>query len=329
MRVPLTDQRGSGDGGSPVFAVVIPTYNQADLLREALASVLGQTFQSFEVVVVDNHSTDHTLDVVSSFHDPRLSTLQVHNQGVISVSRNLGISETRAPFVAFLDSDDIWYPEKLDQVYHAWEEHPEVGLVCHDEYAMRDGSVAYRLRYGPYQEDMYRFLLKKGCRLSTSATVVHRTYLDEVEGFSEDQNLAGVEDFDLWLRLSQVCRFHFLHQFLGEFRLHPESYSANTSVRLAHTLYLFDKHFRLLEECGSPLPRRLLHRQRAAQHAGAARTATSWWGKKGSLSYCFAALKESPLFWKTYARVAVSLMARLLGEVSPRVRNRRALVKWP
>ena len=315
MQDPVTDQRRSGDGDEPVFAVVIPTYNQAELLREALASVLAQTFQRFEVAVVDNFSPDGTMEVAHSFGDPRVRVIQVHNEGVIGVSRNLGIRETRAPFVAFLDSDDTWYSEKLERVYQAWREFPDVGLVCHDEYAVRNGRVEYRLRYGPYQEDMYRFLLLNGCRLSTSATAVQRSALEEVGGFSEDPNLPGVEDYDLWLRLSRVCGFHFLHQYLGEFRLHPGGHSASSGVHLAHTLYLLEKHFRLLDGQGDPLPPGLLRRERAARYAAAARSVPSWWGKEGCLAYCYTAVRETPTFWKTYARVARSLTGRLLGVV--------------
>ncbi len=313
MRFPVEDHASSSETGGAIFSVVIPTYNQADFLGDALRSVLKQTCQRFEIAVIDNSSTDHTAEVVESFRDPRISLHQVHNQGVIGISRNFGISETQAPFVAFLDSDDTWYPEKLQRVHETWTENPEVGIVCHDEYAVREGRVAYSLRYGPYHEDMYRFLLLNGCRLSTSATVVRRDFLVKVEGFSQDPNLAGVEDYDLWLRLSRVCRFHFLRQYLGEFRLHPQSHSSSSGVHLAHTLYLLDAHFRALEGEGSPLPRMLLRRERATRYAGAARNTTSWWGRNGALAYCGAALKETPLNWKTYARISRSLAARLLN----------------
>ena len=316
MQAPLACQERSGDDGGPVFAVIIPTYNQADLLREALVSVLTQTFRRIEVAVVDNFSTDHTLEVIRSFKDSRLSLFQVHNEGIIAVSRNLGIRETQARLLAFLDSDDIWYPEKLEQVYRAWTEHAEIGLVSHDQYAMRRGRVAYRIRCRPDQEDMHRFLLLNGNRLATSATVVDRACLDRVGGFSEDPNLAGVEDYDLWLRLSQVCRFYFLHRFLGEFHLHPKSHTASSGVHLAHVLYLLDMHFQMVGAQGAPLPRGLLRRGRAAFYARAARGASSWWGEESCLAYCCAALKESPISWKTYAIIARSLAARLLGKAS-------------
>ena len=309
MQFPVEDNDGAE---GPVFSVVVPTYNQADLLREALDSVLKQSFQRFEIAVVDNHSSDRTSEVLDSFKDERINAHLVHNQGVIGLSRNLGIRETQAPLVAFLDSDDTWHPDKLQRVFEAWEQEPEAGLVCHDEYAVRQGRVAYALRYGPDRKNMYEFLLLNGNRLSTSATVVQRDYLEKVGGFSEDPNLAGVEDYDLWLRLSRVCRFHFLHEPLGEFRLHPQSHSASSGVHLAHTLYLLDKHFGMLEENGVPLPKKLLRRERATRYAGAARTAASWWGKEGSLAYCRSALRQTPLSWKIYARLVLSLTARLL-----------------
>ena len=297
---------------APLFAVVVPTYNHADLLKEALESVIGQTFPRFEAVVIDNNSEDATVDVVSAFSDPRIRLLQIHNDGVISKSRNLGIRETRAPLVAFLDSDDVWYPQKLQRVYEAWEADAEAGLVCHDEVAVRNGLAVSTLSYGPFRPDMYRFMIASGSRLSPSATVVRREHLEQVGCFDEDPYLAGVEDYDLWLRLSGVCRFHFLHETLGHFRLHANSHTAISGTKLAHTLYLLDRHAMLSDRAGSPLPARLLGRRKAACYAGAVRAARSWWGKQGGLAYSWQAFRHGPTSWRTYAKVARSLAGRLL-----------------
>jgi glycosyltransferase involved in cell wall biosynthesis len=117
---------------SPFFSVVIPTYNQADFLRSALASVLGQTFEEFEVIVVNNKSTDATLGVIAEFGDPRVKVIDFQNHGVIGAARNVGIRASRAPYVAFLDTDDTWSNNKLERIA-AFEDDPEIGLVCHDQ----------------------------------------------------------------------------------------------------------------------------------------------------------------------------------------------------
>ena len=93
----------------PTFSVIIPTYNQADFLRLALKSVLDQTLRDFEVIIVNNYSTDHTLEVVEQLNDHRLSVKNFRNHGVIGASRNSGIRASNGEYVAFLDSDDTWH----------------------------------------------------------------------------------------------------------------------------------------------------------------------------------------------------------------------------
>ena len=111
---------------SPFFSVIIPTYNCADFLKRALSSVFIQTYQNFEVIVVDNSSTDNTEDVLNSFDDKKLTVKKVNNNGIIAHSRNKGIENAKGKWVAFLDSDDIWKPEKLEKVSHAIVNNPEV-----------------------------------------------------------------------------------------------------------------------------------------------------------------------------------------------------------
>ena len=124
-----------------LFSVVIPTYNRALMLRHALESVLAQTFGGFEVLVVDNHSDDDTLDVVASFNDPRIRVLGVHNHGVIAVSRNLGIRESRGEWIAFLDSDDTWRSDKLRCIHESLAGRKPPVLVAHDVLITENGKA--------------------------------------------------------------------------------------------------------------------------------------------------------------------------------------------
>src|SRR4051812_44716056 len=98
---------------NPLVSVVIPTYNHAQFLGRALGSVIAQTYTNWEAIVVDNHSQDDTDAVVASQSDPRIKLLKIHNNGVIAASRNKAMREARGEWIAFLDSDDAWYPEKL------------------------------------------------------------------------------------------------------------------------------------------------------------------------------------------------------------------------
>ncbi|NDF83787.1 MAG: glycosyltransferase family 2 protein, partial [Actinobacteria bacterium] len=100
---------------SPRVSVVIPTFNHAKLLKRALDSVVAQTFDNWEAIVVNNFSADETIDVVRSFNDDRITLINFSNNGIIAASRNQGIKAARGQYLAFLDSDDKWYPEKLEK----------------------------------------------------------------------------------------------------------------------------------------------------------------------------------------------------------------------
>ena len=136
----------------PVVSVVIPTYNQADYLREAIDSVLQQSFNDYEIIIVNNFSTDHTQDIVESFNDPRITFVNLKNNGIIAASRNKGIELSKGKYVAFLDSDEYWYPGKLKICMDAFQ--LDYDVVCHAElwiknkkpYKIRDNKILIRLR---------------------------------------------------------------------------------------------------------------------------------------------------------------------------------------
>src|SRR3990167_9298210 len=114
-----------------LISVVIPTYNHAKYLHIALESVIKQSFSNWEVIVVNNYSEDNTIDVVEAFQDQRIHLVNFRNHGVIGASRNEGLRHAHGEFVAFLDSDDIWYPEKLSHCLAVL--HEGYDLVCHNE----------------------------------------------------------------------------------------------------------------------------------------------------------------------------------------------------
>ena len=100
----------------PVYSVIIPTYNPGHLIGRCLSSVIAQTFQAWEAIVVNNYSQDNTIEVVEGFRDERVRLFNFSNKGVIAASRNEGIRQAGGDFIAFLDSDDWWYPKKLEIV---------------------------------------------------------------------------------------------------------------------------------------------------------------------------------------------------------------------
>ncbi len=297
----------------PRFSVVIPTYNQADYLALAIRSVLEQTLQDLEVVVVNNGSTDHTADVLERFgkEDERISSLDTPRNSLIGASRNSGIEASRGRYIAFLDSDDLWHPRKLERVDEVLRNDSNARIVCHDEESIRDGKVVKRLRYGPGGKrgvSLYEYLLLETNCMSTSATVVERQLLESVGCFSEHPDFTTGEDYELWVRLSQVSDVYFLHEVLGQYRLHPSSTIATTSFHWQHTLNVLQKHLPALEASQDAGVAARVRRRYASVWLTAARGYASQGELGHGLRYLFKALRGSPLFWKLYPGLILLLL---------------------
>lgn len=302
---------------APEFSVVIPTYNQADFLRTALKSVLDQTFTDFDVWVVNNYSSDHTVDVAESFGDSRVRIIDFSNQGIIGAARNVGIKASTGEYVAFLDSDDTWRPNKLEKVSAAIAENPKADVICHSQMVFRDGSPVGKTEFGTpagFDGPLFDYWLRNGNRLPPSAAVVSRSGLEGVNGFSEDPSLATVEDSDLWLRLSKTCQFVFLHEVLGDYNLHPESSSANVEVHLNASLALIDRHWAGYRPEGKSLGLRMAQRhQQANVHFGAARQYQRSGGFMKPLVHFARALRLYPLHMRSIAGLGLLIVGKPFG----------------
>lgn len=301
---------------SPRFSVVIPTYNQANLLQTALESVLNQTYTNFDVIVVNNNSDDHTLDVVQAFNDSRVSAINFANDGVIGAGRNRGIDATKGQYVAFLDSDDTWYPTKLEVVNRAIEEQPEVGVFCHNQELIWEGNLSGgRSSYGPtesYRESLHNYLLLVGNCLSTSATVVSRRYLNQVGLFSEDRCLITVEDYDLWIRLASTCQFRFIKEVLGVQNFRRSSAMSNVEMHMQAAHAILKKHLpegQNIQGFGSMT----LRSRYAKVYYFAARQYHRQGNIKKPLNYYVRALRTYPFHRRTYAAISLLFADIILG----------------
>ena len=144
----------------PAVSIVIPTYNHAHFLKKCLHSVLDQTFSDWEAIIINNFSEDNTIEIVSNFQDPRIRLVNFRNNGIIAASRNEGIRLSRADVIAFLDSDDTWYPSKLSRCIE--ELTPERDLVCHAIRFVKNGKSWKDAKCGPLRRARYYSLLYNG-----------------------------------------------------------------------------------------------------------------------------------------------------------------------
>lgn len=185
----------------PKVSVIIPTYNRASLLRDAIDSVLHQTFTDLELVVVDDGSTDNTEEVLCSITDPRVRYFKQPNRGV-SAARNAGIQATTSEFVAFLDSDDLFLPERISIQMTVIDHDPDVGLVYCLFYSTKNGGPK-KLQGKCYPSDLR--LLAEGANIPFSTILMQRSWLEQLGGF--DEKLVMAEDRELIFRLFMAgCR---------------------------------------------------------------------------------------------------------------------------
>ena len=209
----------------PLVSVVIPVYNGERFLRESLESVFAQTFQDYEIVCVDDGSTDGSCALLKQY-DERLRVIQQANAGQ-SAARNVGVRQATGSFVAFLDQDDRWYPSKLVQQVAVLSAEPDVVLV-HCNYDRMDGDGRVLVARAALVERASALASPLGRLIGEalvfpSAMMVRRDVFQRVGGF--DPELRGFEDFDLIARLIRQGRFVLLNESGMAYRLHAGGFS--------------------------------------------------------------------------------------------------------
>jgi glycosyltransferase involved in cell wall biosynthesis len=218
-------------GRPPLVSVIMPAFNASRFIDEAIASVLGQTLSDLELLVVDDGSTDGTLQVMRSCADPRLRILTQVNRGP-SAARNLSLLHMRASqYVAFLDADDRWDPEKLTRQTAYMEADPTCAVVgCLMRYVSSTGRALGVS--GELLDDHLQALVSRGEHFPfpLSSFLVRRRAIERTGGF--DESLRGAEDMDLLARLCQVGTVICLPEVLGAYRIHPESAMARDQLKI-------------------------------------------------------------------------------------------------
>jgi glycosyltransferase involved in cell wall biosynthesis len=191
---------------NPLISVIIPTYNRGWILKEAIDSVLAQDFRDFELIVVDDGSTDDTGQILEAYGQD-LTVYRQPNRGV-SAARNRGIAAATGRLIAFLDSDDLWLPRKLSTQVDFFNSNPDAVINQNEESWIRNGvRVNPKTRHHKISGMIFERSLGL-CLVSPSAVMMRRSLFDEVGLFDED--LPACEDYDLWLRLSWRYPVHLI-----------------------------------------------------------------------------------------------------------------------
>ena len=215
------------NSSEPLISIIIPTYNHSRYLGRALQSIYDQTYGNWEAIIIDNHSTDDTCDVVKKFDDPRVSYLKIHNGGIIAASRNMGINAAKGNWLAFLDSDDWWSADKLEICSKYIDDN--LDLIHHDLDVVYDQPSFFRRHVTcsrQLKSPMLKDLLIKGNAIVNSTVIVRKKLLTKVGGISEDKNMVASEDYNTWLRIAALTeRFRYLPKSLGCYQVHSNGVS--------------------------------------------------------------------------------------------------------
>ncbi len=196
-----------------MISVIIPAYNSADTIRACIESALNQTLKSFEIVIVDDGSNDETAIISKKFRG-EVRYFYKENGGPAS-ARNFGIRMSRSEYIAFLDSDDVWFPAKLEKQMKIFNKDTEVGLVYSDAYVAVGGKNNLKRRYfedwKPAAGSVFRDLFQRTF-IPTSSCIVRRKCFEDLGFFDEKKELVGTEDYEMWLRIASRFKLNYVDE---------------------------------------------------------------------------------------------------------------------
>jgi glycosyltransferase involved in cell wall biosynthesis len=226
----------------PIVSAILPTYNRAHLVGRSIRSVLNQTYRDFELIVVDDGSTDNTDEVVNGFNDPRIRYIRHEQNKGGSAARNTGIKAAQGEYIAFQDSDDEWLPEKLEKQMRIFEKaSTRVGVVYTGFNLIKDDRKTYipgpniKITEGDLHEE-----LLNGNFVATDAVVVRRECFEKIGVF--DERLPRLQDWELFIRISKYYTFNYIDAPLLNAFFSHDSISANQDAFLKARKLILETH---------------------------------------------------------------------------------------
>jgi glycosyltransferase involved in cell wall biosynthesis len=202
----------------PMISVIVPTYNRSNMLKDCIDAILNQTMHDFEIVVVNDGSTDETEKVLRSYIDPRVLVFEKENGGQAS-ARNLGINNSRGKYISYCDDDDRFYPDHLMTLSRSLDTHKDIGLVYSDAvWIYKDGSKEPEVKFS---QDFDKKSLENYNYITTQTVLFRKSCLKNIALFNESPQFRnGLEDWEFFLRLSDVCQFSHLKEITTEYVIH-------------------------------------------------------------------------------------------------------------
>jgi len=226
------------------ISVIIPTYNRADFITETINSVLNQNYQNFEILIIDDGSTDNTKEIVSNIKDKRIKYFYQSNTGVPAIGRNVGLREATGDFIAFLDSDDVWFPNKLSEQLAIFKKNTKLLAVSSNAEYLPHQKIKKKVFIKLFS---YRYTLKdllKSNRVINSSLIMKREVIDYVGFLDENYDLRFVEDYDYWLRIVEFRdkSIYVMKKPLIYYRIHNSNNFTIGEVEFNKLKIIFQKY---------------------------------------------------------------------------------------
>ena len=230
---------------NPKVSIVIPTYNSSQYISEALDSVLAQTYKDYEIIVVDDGSTDDTIQALQPYMS-RIKYIYKENGGPGS-ARNVGIRNAQGEYIAFLDSDDLWLPEKLEKQVRYLERYPEISLVFTDCLRLEENSLRRSKRRKFISDDMLVSIWWENL-IVTSTVMVRKYCFERIGTFDESGRMA--EDLEMWLRIiANGYRVSFLDEILAVYRVRLSGHRRSNVDRAYYTTrQVLEKYYNIIKQ---------------------------------------------------------------------------------
>lgn len=254
----------------PLVSIILPTYNCAGFLPDSLGSILSQTFGSYEIIVVDDGSTDNTKEVLDPFMEKIRYIGLKQNKG-LPIARNVGIQSALGSYIAFIDADDLWLPEKLQTDIECFRMYPEVGMVYSKHINVDEkGKIINRGTRRRLPSGNIFIQLFSDQNFVTTSTVVVKKDVFETTGLFDEQ-FFNCQDWDMWLRIAFYFKVAGINKFLVKYRHNPNSLSKNYLRVLKHQKMVIDKIYAVFKDKENGISEELYKKRLALHYAKAGR----------------------------------------------------------
>lgn len=215
------------------FSIVIPTFNSEKTIEETITSVLNQNYKNYEIIIVDNNSSDNTMQILDNFKTTNINIYKIKNNGIIAKSRNFGVQKSKYEWICFLDSDDIWLDNKLNHLNSLILNNKNFDIFAHKEFInYKQKKIVKKIRY-KYDKNI-KFLdnIINENFLSPSAVCIKRESLITLNlYYNESKKFVTAEDYHFWITLAlSKFKLYFSNEYLGVYNINTNNFSLNTSL---------------------------------------------------------------------------------------------------